>query len=190
MDDARRLQFTVFGRVRMICDEDVIDLGRSRDHCLLGLLLVNVNRVVDIDTMIHLFWGDHPPRSARTQVRNGVNRLRKLTTRVDTALLTVGAGYQLCTDPLNVDLHQAIHLSRHSQYEPSPDIATEMIIRAMSLWQEPLLADMANDRVRQFARLRVGQDLDALMAAYHDVKRRETMRSQPSIACTFSATVH
>ncbi|WP_166459393.1 AfsR/SARP family transcriptional regulator [Amycolatopsis pithecellobii] len=156
------LRFGVFGGVEAIYAGEPLDLGRERDRCLLGLLLVNVNRVVTIDTLIQVFWGDRPPRSARSQLKNAVLRLRRALEGTGAALRTVGSGYELEVDPLSVDLHRAIHLGRRSQYEPSPVVAADLLEMAMSLWHSPVLGDIDNERAHEIVRCTIGPDLDAL----------------------------
>jgi hypothetical protein len=182
VDAGKRLRFRVFGTVAVIRGDEQLALGRLRDRCLLGVLLLTVNRVIDIDTVVHLFWGEQQPRSARTQVKNSAGRLRKATTaHPDVELLTVGSGYQLVADPLSVDLHRAIHLGRRARYEPSPTVAAGLVAAALSLWRQPVLADIPNDRVHKFAWSKVGQDLTDLLALRQEFEDRDAeQRTIPS----------
>jgi len=160
MDAGKPPRFTVFGSVTMNGELP----GRDRDRWLLALLLVQVNRVVGIDTVINAFWGERPPRSARNQVKNSAGRLRKvLAAEPDVALLTVGSGYQLVANPLCVDLHRALYLGRRSRYEPSPAAAADLLGQALALWREPVLADVRNERIHDLVWLQVGEDLADLL---------------------------
>jgi DNA-binding winged helix-turn-helix (wHTH) protein len=152
-------------------DNESVSLGRARDRNLLGLLLLNVNRVVGFDMLARVCWGERPPRSARTQVRNSIARLRSvLGTLPDIDLFTVGAGYQVIANPLYIDLHRAIHLSRLARYEPSRTIAADLIGSAMSLWQRPVLADISNKRVRELVWDKTRQDLKDMLALHQEFK--------------------
>lgn len=179
-DFGDHLHFTVFGAVELVHLGESVDLGgRTQDQCLLGLLLVSVNRVVSIDEIIHLLWEGQPPRSARTQVKNSVHRLRKVLPPVDVELFTIGAGYQLTTHPGRVDLHRALHLGRKARYAASPRIAADLLGAAMSLWRLPVLAKFGNERIGRFVSGRVGPELADLRQRYQEFTTVALEESRP-----------
>ena len=57
-----------------------LDIGHSRQRCLLAVLLLELNRVVPIDTVIDRLWGEQAPASARNVVYGHVTRLRTALT--------------------------------------------------------------------------------------------------------------
>ena len=161
--------YRVFGDVAVDCPDGDVVLGRGVDRCLFGLLVLRVNRAVDIDTLIHLLWGEQRPRSARKQVTKAVARIRQRTTRPDAAVLTIGARYQFTADPLSVDLHRAVHLLHRARYEASPGVARGLVAQAVALQKGPVLEEFANARVQEFIDATVGADLAALAAAREEL---------------------
>jgi DNA-binding SARP family transcriptional activator len=69
--------FRVLGPLEVIVDRDVLaGLGRRRERCLLGLLLLEANRLVPMDRLVSLLWDDQPPPNARRTLHAHVARLR------------------------------------------------------------------------------------------------------------------
>src|SRR5215510_9501089 len=76
----------------------------GRQHIVLGVLLLEANRVVSIDHLIDAIWDDDPPATARTQVQICVSRLRnRLVEAGCEAIVTRAPGYLMPVRPGQLD---------------------------------------------------------------------------------------
>ena len=71
------------------------------------MLLVDVNRLMTVDSLIDRIWGDHPPLKAADTVYTDVSKLRRtLTSVAHLRLVRRAGGYLIEADPLTIDLHR------------------------------------------------------------------------------------
>jgi DNA-binding SARP family transcriptional activator len=62
------VEFRLLGDVEVCLDGQRLDIGPSRQRCVLVALLVDVNRPVPADQLIDRIWADDPPHRARNSL--------------------------------------------------------------------------------------------------------------------------
>lgn len=160
------MDFLLLGRVEAHgSDHRPVVLGRRRERCLLGLLLLNAGEVVSSDRLVSLLWEDDPPEDPRATLRTYVSRLRVRLAELDNSggplLVAAHGGYRADVDPASVDVHRFRVLVDQARSEREAEHAARLLTDALALWRGPLLADVASGRLRE----RVGADLDELRTA-------------------------
>jgi DNA-binding SARP family transcriptional activator len=118
---------------------------------VLGLLLLETNRLVHRDAMIDLLWGDAPPRTALGLVQTHISRLRKAfgpPERVagrGTPIDSLGGGYRLRLSSDELDLLAFRDLSERAaaaQATGNDVAAFRLYEQAVELWRGDPLADL------------------------------------------------
>lgn len=134
--------FRILGEVDAHIDGQRLDVGHTRQRCVLVSLLVDVNRPVSTDQLIDRVWADAPPQKARNALAAYISRLRRLLAGTDESEIVHGpSGYTLQADPHSVDLHLFRHHVSRARAATSPRDATATFNRALDLWQgEPFVA--------------------------------------------------
>jgi len=135
---ATTMEFQLLGDIAARHDGVLVDLGHTRQRCVLACLLIEANRPVPIESLVERVWADRPPHRAREAVYTYVSRLR-------TALAGAGAGdvaierhrgsYLLSVDLLTVDLHRFRALVDLARNEPAT--ARAGWEEALALWRGP-----------------------------------------------------
>jgi DNA-binding SARP family transcriptional activator len=117
----------------------------SKLRAVLGLLLVQADNVVSLDTIIDELWGDNPPRTATTTVQVYVSHLRKACAAEDAAsgvsgfgsggrIVTAAPGYLMRTEPGELDVARFETL----RAQAVSAAAQEDLVRASHLFREAL----------------------------------------------------
>jgi DNA-binding SARP family transcriptional activator/tetratricopeptide (TPR) repeat protein len=145
------MDFRLLGPFQAEHDGRRVDLGRRRERCLLGLLLLEDGRTVPADRLLDLLWDDEPPDTGLRQLRTHISRLR---TRLrpyggDVRIRTYGGGYAVEVDPERVDVHRFRRLVERATGIDDPAARSALLRPALALWQGPLMADVMTDRLRQ-----------------------------------------
>ena len=70
-------RFRVLGPVEVDGPGSAARIPPGRQQMILGLLLVEANRMVSTETLVDALWEENPPDTARTQVQICVSRLRR-----------------------------------------------------------------------------------------------------------------
>ncbi|NUT96722.1 MAG: AfsR/SARP family transcriptional regulator, partial [Saccharothrix sp.] len=100
-------RFRLFGEVGVTAAGGSSPIRHARVRCVLAALLVDANRVVDVDVLADRVWGERLPRRPRDAVYSYVSRLRRVLADVPGAGLGKrSGGYVLDVDPRAVDLHR------------------------------------------------------------------------------------
>ncbi len=71
------MEYRILGPVEVRVAGGPIYVGGPRELRTLVALLLNRNRVVSTERLFDVLWGDKPPRTANTQIRNTVATLRR-----------------------------------------------------------------------------------------------------------------
>src|SRR3954449_5599181 len=71
------LDFRILGPLEVERDGALVTLTGRRAQATLVLLLLDANRVVPAERLVDALWGEHPPATAGTALRNVVAQLRK-----------------------------------------------------------------------------------------------------------------
>lgn len=122
---------------------------RRQERCLLAILLLEAGRLVTIDRLADLVWDGRPPASARSAIHTYVGRLRNALQPFEVVIETRGDGYLLRTEGVRVDVHEFSALAYRGGAVGDPADRVRVLEQAIALWRGPLLADVADDRLRQ-----------------------------------------
>jgi DNA-binding SARP family transcriptional activator/tetratricopeptide (TPR) repeat protein len=154
------VEFRLLGRVEAEHEGIVLDLGRRRERCLLGILLLGAGAAVPVERLVSLLWDDAPPPAARASLHAHVSRLRR---RLDPGndgalgvrLLRRDGGYVAEVPPASTDAGRFHALVDRARALPDPAERSAGLRQGLALWRGPLLADAASDCLRE----RIGPQL-------------------------------
>ena len=141
------MEFRLLGEVEARIDGRFVDLGHSRQRCVLAVLLLEANRVVPTERLIERVWADRPPQRARVAVSGYVSRLRRILARsADAVRITRrSGGYLLAVDSMAVDVHRFAELvsrARQARDSGRQDQAVELFAQALRLWSSEAFEGM------------------------------------------------
>jgi predicted ATPase/class 3 adenylate cyclase/DNA-binding winged helix-turn-helix (wHTH) protein len=148
------MDFRILGPLEVLDEGRAVTLGGSKQRALLALLLVHANETLTTDRLIDELWGERPPANAAKTVQMQVSRLRKALAAEAAGGLVVTRehGYELRLDPEQLDSHRFERLSAEGTSELAagrPEPAAEALERALSLWRDAPLADLAYEPFAQ-----------------------------------------
>jgi DNA-binding SARP family transcriptional activator len=202
-DDLRSdvtLEFRILGPLEVSDETGPIALGGHRQRGLLAILLLDVGRVVAMDRLVDLLWGEDAPKTATASLQNSVARLRKVLG--SDVLETRAPGYVLRVAPDQLDAGRFERALVDARRLP-PEERRDLLQRSLALWRGPALADFAFDdfaqsAIRRLEELRLvahGERVDAdlelgrhgdvvgeLETLVRDHPLRETFRRQLMLA--------
>ena len=149
-DEMQGPQFQILGAVRAVHSAEDVYLGPPQQRCVLALLLLDVGRLVHVERLIDLLWGDTPPRGARTTVQVYVSKLRKVLSELPEVKLISASGpcYQLEVDPDRIDIHRFRKLVARAGSAKTNEQASDLLQQALELWTGPALDDVAPAHLR------------------------------------------
>jgi DNA-binding SARP family transcriptional activator len=179
-DGAGQGRFRLLGRVRLETAAGEVDLGSTKQRCLLAVLLLAAGEVVPVDTLVDRIWGDQPPGQARNSLASYVARLRRIVTLDGPALAAFryeGGGYRAECDPDRVDLLRARRAAAAARAATDPERAAALFAAALDGWQADALGGINGDwadRVRGALRRErlalIGERLDAELRLGRDAE--------------------
>jgi DNA-binding SARP family transcriptional activator len=152
------LEFRILGPLEVTDEHVPVSLGGHKHRAVLALLLLRAGEVVATDRLVSELWGDQPPKTATTSLKNSISQLRKLLG--SDVVTTKPPGYQLRIDPEQVDLATFERLCDEAM--KAPLAARSVLLReALALWRGPPLADLAYEsfaqgEIRRLEELRIG----------------------------------
>ena len=153
----------ILGPVGMVGAGGEVELGGSKERCLLTVLTLHAGAVVAEDRLVEALWMGSPPRTAAKTLQNYVLRLRRhLEGCGDAAIVTRPPGYVL--EGLTTDAAAARALvakGRRLAERGEHAAAIAIFDEALALWRGPALAEFAD---RPFARTEAA-GLDELRAS-------------------------
>ncbi len=135
------MEFRILGPLEVRDGERVLPLGGARRRAVLGLLLLDANRVVSVDGLVDGVWGNSPPASAQASLQNHISRLRE---ELGDRLATRAPGYVLRVAPDELDFDRFRRLVEEADGADAA-LAAERLREALSLWRGPPLADLAGE---------------------------------------------
>lgn len=149
-----RLEIRVLGPLEASYGGRVMDVGSSKQRCLLALLALQPNKVVSQEEIIDLLW-DRPPDSCQNLVHTYVSRLRKVIGPEPGRLVSAPhGGYRLILDGDQLDLlrfDEFAGSAREAQGR-DPHESVRLFDQALAVWRGSLLADLpANLRAHPVA---------------------------------------
>ncbi|MFC3503151.1 BTAD domain-containing putative transcriptional regulator [Micromonospora krabiensis] len=123
--------------------------SRRQERCILAVLLLDAGRLVSTDRLIDLLWSGRPPGSARSVVHTYIGRLRPSLAPYGVRIVTRGDGYLVEPDEHHVDVQEFRSLAVEAGTTTDPAERVRLLDRALALWRGPLLADTADDQLRE-----------------------------------------
>jgi DNA-binding SARP family transcriptional activator len=99
----------LLGELRAVRHDRPLDLGARLQRHLLAILLVEAGRVVAVDRLIDLLWGETPPGAAIASLQAYVSQLRRIlepdrpARALAQVLVTQDPGYMLKVEAGQVD---------------------------------------------------------------------------------------
>ena len=103
------MRIAVLGPVQAVRDGADLDLGPHKQRALLAGLVLHAGRVVPVEALVDLLWGDAPPAAVQASLHGYVAALRRVLEPGRAArssgslLVTRGSGYLLDVPPDAVD---------------------------------------------------------------------------------------
>jgi DNA-binding SARP family transcriptional activator len=144
-DGVSRVEFRLLGPVEVWVGGRRVDAGQPRQRAVLAALLVDVGRVVPIETLIARVWGETVPEHARATLRTHLSRIRRLLEQAGecgaavAALSRVSGGYLLRVDSDQIDLHLFRQLAGTAGRPGGAGSPVESLRAALALWRgQPL----------------------------------------------------
>lgn len=132
--------------------------SRRQERCLLSVLLLHAGRAVTTERLIDLLWNGDGPASARGTLHTYIGRLRAALKPYGVPVETRHDGYAVEQGPHAIDAQEFTVLVRQAADAGDPAERVRLYDQALGLWRGPLLADVADDRLRT----RLGGSLDEL----------------------------
>lgn len=128
-------------------------LGGVKQRAVLAQLMLRPGRVVTVDRLVDVVWGDGAGDGARHTLQVYVSSLRRALAAVAPArrpiLVRAGAGYRLDLDESEVDASLMDALARRGRAAlegGNPEDARAAFDAALTLWRGPALADFPDER--------------------------------------------
>jgi DNA-binding SARP family transcriptional activator/predicted RNA-binding Zn ribbon-like protein len=144
------MEFQLLGPFEARHEGDRVLVGsRRQERCLLSILLLDAGRVVTTGRLIELLWDGDAPASARGTVHTYIGRLRARLGPYGVRVETRHDGYVLDPGVHAVDAHEFTALARRAGVVAEPAQRVRLYDRALALWRGPLLADVADDGLRE-----------------------------------------
>jgi len=175
------LDFGVLGPLQLSVNRQPVPSGTPKQSAVLALLLINRNRPVSRDSIIHAIWGeDSPEADAIHNLHVYVANLRKVlgSAGVDpkTVLASARPGYQLNVPDAACDLGR-FNTEKAAGVQAAAagrfGLASDRLSAALAQWRAPVLDDLREFRfVEPFA-----------AALVEDKVVAHVLRAEAEIAC-------
>ena len=140
------LKFAILGPIEVRFGGHPVSLAGPKRRALLAFLLLNSGRIVSVDRLVDVLWGEDPPASARAQVQSLVHGVRRALGQPGAgagAIVTAAPGYVVRPEPDQLDLlvfHRAVEVARQAADGGRPREAADALRSALELWRGPALA--------------------------------------------------
>jgi DNA-binding SARP family transcriptional activator len=176
------LDFRILGRLEVARDGVQVELTGQRQVAALVVLLLDANHVVSAERLVDALWGEQPPPSAPTALRNTISQLRKLLG--SETIETHPPGYVLRVDADSIDLmrvERRIAAAAHAR----PEERVALLREALGEWrgqplQELAYASFVQSEIRRLEELRLlvqEEVIDAEFAAGVDAQLVPTVEA-------------
>ncbi|MFD5201192.1 BTAD domain-containing putative transcriptional regulator [Streptomyces sp. NPDC058375] len=141
---------------------------RRQERCLLALLALEAGRAVPTGRLIDLLWNGEAPAGARSTVHTYIGRLRASLGPDGVRLETRNDGYLLRPDGHLIDARAFEDGVRAAAAAVDDEERVRHYDRALALWRGELLADVADEALRD----RIGRRLAALRLSAAEERAR------------------
>ena len=140
------MEFRILGPVEAVADGEAVELGGGKLRTLLGLLVLEANRVVSAERLIDALWGASPPETATNNLQVYVSQLRRALREAEPGserlLVTRRPGYMLRVEPAALDVARFEHgvaEGRAALAAGSFEAGVTLLREALGLWRgDPL----------------------------------------------------
>ncbi|MFF1684247.1 MULTISPECIES: BTAD domain-containing putative transcriptional regulator [unclassified Streptomyces] len=130
-------------------------IARGRQQVILGMLLLEANRVVSAESLIAAVWGDFPPSTARTQIQACISSLRSALGEIDEgdAIVTRDPGYVIQVGDQQIDSQVFAKkvAEANSLIAEGAANAAELLDEALGLWRGRALSGVVSSKLRSKA---------------------------------------
>ncbi|MEK8103941.1 winged helix-turn-helix domain-containing protein [Micromonospora sp. M12] len=75
-EQVTQMDFRILGPIEAVRAGQPVRLAGPQQRSVLAALLLARGRMVSVDRLVRLLWAEHPPATARTQLRKRVSELR------------------------------------------------------------------------------------------------------------------
>lgn len=133
----------MLGPVRAWHGETQVSVGTPQQRALLTVLLLRRGRTATAPELIDAVWGEDPPDTVVSALRNYASRLRKsLGPRTASMLVTESGGYAMRLEDGALDLEIAEHYASRAEEVRESDLeaARRLLNSALGLWHGETLA--------------------------------------------------
>jgi DNA-binding SARP family transcriptional activator len=149
------MKFLILGPLEVQMSGGPVRVGGQRQHKLLALLLLNVNRTVSTERVIMELW-ESPPDSVRQQIHNAVGKLRRTLVRApgDPRITTTDVGYRLETPEESIDLYEFRHRVRQAGEAESAGLLESAVLHlraSLDLWRGTALLGLDSPTIASAA---------------------------------------
>jgi SARP family transcriptional regulator, regulator of embCAB operon len=145
-------RFLLLGPVGLTDGRESIVLQPSKPASLLAALLLHANSVVSADFLQRVVWGEDRAVVARSALHTCVQRLRQLFAKYGLSgnlIDSVSGGYRIAADATTLDLIAFRDLLRQADQATTPESELRLLRAALSLWNEPVLSNVASDTLHR-----------------------------------------
>ena len=146
------MELRILGSIELWTGSALADLGPARQRSILGVLLVDPERPVPLESLVDRVWGDQPPAGVRNVVHTYITRLRRALARASAelpepiGLVRTPAGYQVSADPGTVDMVRFRRLLKRAQQVGLGDQERSTLLQqALHMWRGDALGGMQSD---------------------------------------------
>ncbi|WP_177229673.1 BTAD domain-containing putative transcriptional regulator [Lentzea albida] len=101
-------EIRILGGLHLVRGDNPVTLTGARQRAMLGYLTLHPGKAISVDRLIHVVWGDTPPRHARHSVHQRIHELRRKLSASGAESTDVrwepgSGGYRLVVDPSSLD---------------------------------------------------------------------------------------
>ncbi|MFC7709959.1 AfsR/SARP family transcriptional regulator [Micromonospora lupini] len=149
----------LLGPVEVVAADGPQAVNGLRRKAVLATLALHVGRVVSVDRLIDVVWGERPPATAENTLQRHVSYLRGVLGEPG-SIVARRPGYLLNTGPESTDVQVAEHLLDLARRATDRTEQVTHLTEAVALWRGPPLADVAGsawieEQAEHLARLRL-----------------------------------
>jgi DNA-binding SARP family transcriptional activator/tetratricopeptide (TPR) repeat protein len=137
------MEFRVLGPLGVWVEGREIVIAAGRHRTLLAALLLRANRVVAMEWLVRVVWGEELPGDARAAVQTYVRRLRRVLG--DEVIRTQPPGYVVAATVDELDLAWFDHLLAMARQVSDPRSEAGLLAQALALWEGPPLSNVESE---------------------------------------------
>ncbi|WCN84740.1 AfsR/SARP family transcriptional regulator [Micromonospora sp. LH3U1] len=152
----------LLGPVEVVVADSPQAVNGQRRKAVLATLALHAGRVVSVDRLIDVVWGERPPATAANTLQRHVSYLRGVLGEPG-SIVARQPGYVLNTGPESTDVQAVERLLELARRSADRTEQVDHLTAAVALWRGPPLADVAGsawleEQAEHLARLRLEVD--------------------------------